>query len=82
MKRLKPTFKHCHFEGIKQIKAMHISWPNRYQTYQQDDYYERMRVISRRYDEIDKESTQYQNRLQSLLHLSFPEIDEVFKTKA
>ena len=54
---------------------------NRYQTYQQDHYYEKMRVMSRRYDEIDKESTQYKNRLHSFLHLSFPEIDEVFKTK-
>lgn len=54
----------------------------RYQTYQQDDYYEKMRVMSRRYDDIDKEATRYKNRLHSLLHLSFPEMDDVFETKS
>lgn len=55
---------------------------NRYQTYQQDDYYEKMRVKSRRYGDIDKESTRYKNRLHSLVHLSFPELDDVFETKS
>lgn len=55
---------------------------HRYQTYQQNDYYEKMRVKSRRYGDIDKESTRYKNRLHSLVHLSFPELDDVFETKS
>lgn len=51
------------------------------QSYQQDDYYDQMRLLSRRYEEINHEINQYKNRHHSLLHLSFPEFDEVFKTK-
>ncbi len=55
---------------------------HRYQTYQQDEYYEKMRVKSRRYGDIDKETIRYKNRLHSLIHLSFPELDDVFETKS
>lgn len=54
----------------------------RYQTYQQNDYYEKMRVMSRRYGDIDKELIRYKSRLHSLMHLSFPEMDDVFETKS
>ena len=50
-------------------------------TYQQDDYYEKMRVRSRRYGDIDKEIIRYKSKLHSLMHLSFPEMDAIFKTK-
>ena len=50
-------------------------------TYQQDDYYEKMRVRSRRYSDIDKEIIRYKSKLHSLMHLSFPEMDAIFETK-
>lgn len=51
-------------------------------TYQHDDYYDNMRVLSRRYDDIKKEESIYKNRLHALLQLSFPEMELIFEDKS
>src|SRR5699024_9601151 len=45
-------------------------------TYQQGYYYEKMRTMTRYYDEITEEIILIQNRMQSILHLSFPELEQ------
>lgn len=45
-------------------------------TYQQGHYYEKMRTMTRYYDEITEEIILIQNRMQSILHLSFPELEQ------
>lgn len=52
------------------------------QTYREDSYYEQMRTMSRRYDEIMKEKIQYKNRLHASLQLSFPDFDTAFINKS
>ena len=59
-----------HFKEKRQIKQP------------QEAYYENMRVMTRRYDDIDQEKKLYQNKLHALLQLSFPEIEIVFKSKS
>jgi len=53
----------------------------RREKYQQDKYYESMTVISRHYNDIEKEKNFYKNKLHALLHLSFPEMEIIFKSK-
>lgn len=55
---------------------------NRSQAFQQEDYYDIMRTLARRYDEIANEKRFYKNKIHALLQLSFPEIERVFKTKS
>lgn len=50
----------------------------RNQTIQQSNYYENMRVLARRYDEIISERNLYKNKIHALLQLSFLEIEGVF----
>ena len=44
-------------------------------TYQQDQYYEQMRAMTRYYDEIDAEMIHLRSRMHAILHLSFPELE-------
>lgn len=46
-------------------------------TYQQDDYFEQMRAITRYYDEIDEEMILLRSRMHAILHLSFPELEQL-----
>ena len=46
-------------------------------TYVQDDYYEQMRAITRYYDEIDEEIILLRSRMHAILHLSFPELEQL-----
>lgn len=45
--------------------------------YQQDHYYEEMRATTRYYDEVDAEMIHLRNRMHAILHLSFPELEEL-----
>lgn len=46
-------------------------------TYQQDDYYERMRAMTRYYDETDEEMNLVRSRMHAILQLSFPELEQL-----
>ncbi|MER2192612.1 MAG: IS110 family transposase [Solibacillus sp.] len=46
-------------------------------TYVQDDYYEQMRAITRYYDEIDEEIILLRSRMHAILHVSFPELEQL-----
>lgn len=48
----------------------------REETYQQDNYYEQMRALTRYYDEVDIEMNHLWNRMHAILQLSFPELEE------
>ncbi|KGA97510.1 transposase [Alkalihalobacillus alcalophilus ATCC 27647 = CGMCC 1.3604] len=50
---------------------------DRKSTYQQNDYYEQMRAITRYYDEIDEEMILLRSRMHAILHLSFPELEQL-----
>jgi len=49
----------------------------REKTYVQDDYYEQMRAITRYYDEIDEKIILLRSRMHAILHLSFPELEQL-----
>lgn len=49
-------------------------------TYQQDNYYEQMRAMTRYYDETDEEMSLLRSRLHAILQLSFPELERVFSS--
>jgi len=46
-------------------------------TYVQEDYYEQMRAMTRYYDEIDEEIILLKSRMHAILHLSFPELEQL-----
>lgn len=46
-------------------------------TYIQDDYYEQMRAMTRYYDEIEEEIILLKSRMHAILHLSFPELEQL-----
>lgn len=46
-------------------------------TYIQEGYYEQMRAMTRYYDEIDEEMILLRNRMHAILHLSFPELEQL-----
>lgn len=46
-------------------------------TYVQDTYYEQMRAITRYYDEVDKEIILLRSRMHAILHVSFPELEQL-----
>jgi transposase len=54
----------------------------RQNTYQQEEYYEQMRGLSRYYDEIDTEINHLMNRMHAILQLSFPELERLFSTRS
>ena len=54
----------------------------RRQTYQEEDYYQQMRGLTRYYDELDSEITHLQNRMHAILQLSFPELERLFSTRS
>lgn len=47
----------------------------------QELYYEDMKALSRRYNDIGKEKNLYKNRLHAVLQLAFPEFEEIFDDK-
>lgn len=51
-------------------------------TYQQDEYYEQMRALTRYYDEVDIEMNHLRNRMHSILQLSFPELEKLITPKS
>ncbi len=51
-------------------------------TYQQDDYYEQKRAITRYYDEIDEEMIFLRSRMHAILHLSFPELEQMITPRS
>ena len=51
-------------------------------TYVQDDYYEQMRGLTRYYDEMDEEITLLKSRMHALLHLSFPELEQLITPRS
>lgn len=54
----------------------------RQNTYQQEDYYEQMRGLTRYYDEIDTEINHLMSRMHAILQLSFPELELLFSTRS
>jgi len=46
-------------------------------TYVQDAYYDQMRAITRYYDEIDGEIILLRSRMHAILHISFPELEQL-----
>lgn len=55
---------------------------NRDYTYQQDEYYEQMRALTRYYDEVDTEMNHLRNRMHAILQLSFPELEKLITLKS
>lgn len=51
-------------------------------TYVQDDYHEQMRGLTRYYDEIDEEIILLKGRMHALLHLSFPELEQLITPRS
>lgn len=51
-------------------------------TYQQDEYYEQMRALTRYYDEVDMEMNQLRNRMHAILQLSFPELEKLITPRS
>ncbi|MGG4492332.1 IS110 family transposase [Metabacillus idriensis] len=49
----------------------------RKKTYVQNDYYEQMRAITRYYDEVEEEHILLRSRMHAILHLSFPELEQL-----
>ncbi|WP_033826333.1 IS110 family RNA-guided transposase, partial [Bacillus andreraoultii] len=54
----------------------------REQTYQEDEYYQQMRGLTRYYDELDSEITHLYSRLHAILQLSFPELEQLFTKRS
>lgn len=46
-------------------------------TYQQENYYVQMCAITRYYDEIDEEIIHLRSRMHAILHVSFPELEQL-----
>lgn len=68
---------------------MHTNWRKhthfnleRQNTYQQEEYYEQMRGLSRYYNEIDTEINHLMNRMHAILQLPFPELERIFSTRS
>ncbi|WP_409974045.1 IS110 family transposase [Bacillus sp. Bva_UNVM-123] len=55
---------------------------NRDYTYQQDEYYEQMRALTRYYGEVDTEMNHLRNRMHAILQLSFPELEKLITPKS
>lgn len=51
-------------------------------TYQQDEYFEQMRALTRYYDEVDIEINHLQNRMHAVLQLSFPELEQLITPRS
>lgn len=49
----------------------------RNQTFQQESYYDQMRAMSRYYGEVDEELIHLRNRMHAILHVSFPELEQM-----
>lgn len=54
----------------------------REQTYQEEEYYQQMRGLTRYYDELDSEITHLYSRLHAILQLSFPELERLFTKRS
>lgn len=54
----------------------------RKQTYQEKEYYQQMRGLTRYYDELDVEITHLYSRLHAVLQLSFPELEQLFTKRS
>jgi transposase len=54
----------------------------REQTYQEEEYYQQMRGLTRYYDEVDSEITHLYRRLHAILQLSFPELERLFTKRS
>ncbi|MCM3652483.1 IS110 family transposase [Metabacillus litoralis] len=54
----------------------------REQTYQEEEYYQQMRGLTRYYDEVDSEITHLYSRLHAILQLSFPELERLFTKRS
>ena len=54
----------------------------RRQSYQEEEYYQQMRGLTRYYDELDSEITHLRNRMHAILQLSFPELECLFSTRS
>ncbi|WP_078594506.1 IS110 family transposase [Evansella clarkii] len=61
---------------VLELAKTHFSMA-REATYQQDDYFEQMRAMTRYYDEIDEEMILLRSRMHAILHLSFPELEQL-----
>jgi transposase len=48
----------------------------------QENYYDKMRALSRYYEELDDERTVVRGRMHSLLQLTFPEVESLFTHKS
>src|SRR5690606_34681959 len=55
---------------------------DREQTYQEEDYYQQMRAMTRYYDELSSEMTNLYSRLHAILQLSFPELEKLFSKRS
>lgn len=51
-------------------------------TYQEEEYYQQMRGLTRYYDELDSEITHLYSRLHAILQLSFPELERLFTKRS
>ncbi|MGC4379455.1 IS110 family transposase [Fictibacillus sp. Mic-4] len=54
----------------------------RKQTYQEEEYYQQMRGLTRYYDELESEITHLYSRLHAILQLSFPELERLFTKRS
>lgn len=71
MRRNKTDISDAHELAKSHFKA------DRIETYIHEEYFEQMRALGRYYDELEKESQHYANRLHSFLQLSFPLLEMV-----
>ena len=55
---------------------------DREQTYQEEDYYQQMRAMTRYYDELSSEMTNLYSRLHAILQLSFPGLEKLFSKRS
>ncbi len=51
-------------------------------TYQQDEYDEQIRALTRYYDEVDTEINHLWNRMHAILQLSFPELEQIITPRS
>ena len=54
----------------------------RRQTYQEEEYYQQMRGLTRYYDELDSEITHLFSPLHGILQLSFQELERLFRKRS
>jgi len=64
-----------------ELAKTHFKMEREY-TYQQDEYYEQMRALTRYYDEVDTEINHLWNRLHAILQLSFPELEQLITPRS